>query len=292
MLGTNELLDGAVDLHVHPAPSPFPRRLGVYDAITEAADAGFAAIAVKSHHHSMSTDVLAVTAAVGKLPLTVLSGVCLNNEVGGLNPYAVELMLNQGGRLVWFPTLAARKHLDVSTALHTFPVSSRPLRPQRVVPVLDDSRQLLAAAGEILELIADADAILSCGHLDADEIDVLIEAAQRCGVSRIMVNHPNFVIGADARRCAGWAQRGVFIEHSLCHYVQGSSMRKFSLDTLLDYVSQVGVSQTILSSDLGQVGNPTPVEAFGWLVDQLVAHDVDPATIRRLVSGSAQALIG
>lgn len=291
MSGTTDLLSGAVDLHVHPAPSPFPRRLSLYEAITEAAEAGFAAIAVKSHHHSMSTDVLAVEATVGKLPLSVLSGVCLNNEVGGLNPSAVELMLNQGGRLVWFPTLAARAHLEQRGSLHTFPVSKRPLRPRQVVPVLDESRRLRAEAVEILELIADADAILSCGHLDADEIDVLIDTAQRCGVRRIMVNHPNFVVGADARRCARWAEQGVFIEHSLCHYVEGSTMRKFGLDTLYDYIEQVGVDQTILSSDLGQVGNPTPVEAFRWIVDELLADDVPAATVRRLVSGSASALI-
>jgi len=36
----DRLLDGAVDLHVHPYPSPFPRRMDAAEAAQRAADAG------------------------------------------------------------------------------------------------------------------------------------------------------------------------------------------------------------------------------------------------------------
>jgi hypothetical protein len=289
--GVTELLDGAIDLHVHPSPSPFPRRISILEAAVEAAEVGFSTIAVKSHHHSMITDVLAVEAAVGKLPLEVLSGVCLNNEVGGLNPYAVELALSQEGRIVWFPTLAAQRHLEFGDSLRTFPVSRVPLRAQAPVRVFDDSGRPLDAALEILAMIRDADAVLSCGHLAATEIDQLIRTAQAVGVRRILVNHPNFIVEASPAQCAEWAARGVYVEHSLCHYMDGSALRRWGLDTLLDYAEKVGAEQTILSSDLGQVGNPTPVEGFRWVVTELGAAGVPEATIRQLVGGSARTLI-
>jgi len=40
----DRLLDGAVDLHVHPYPSPFPRRMDAAEAAQRAADAGMRAI--------------------------------------------------------------------------------------------------------------------------------------------------------------------------------------------------------------------------------------------------------
>ena len=58
----DRLLDGAVDLHVHPYPSPFPRRLDAAEAAQRAADAGMRAIVVKSHHHDTSSDVAALRA--------------------------------------------------------------------------------------------------------------------------------------------------------------------------------------------------------------------------------------
>jgi hypothetical protein len=289
MLSTDVLLDGALDLHVHPAPSPFPRRLQLYEAAAAAAAAGFRTIAVKSHHHSMVTDIQAVEAAAGKMPLEVISGVCLNNQVGGLNPYAVELSLLQGGRFVWFPTIAAAKHL--ATTLRTFPTSKFPLRTAVPVPVLDGDGQLRSEVTEILELIRQADGVLACGHLDAAEIDLVIDAAVAVGVRRIVVNHPNFVVDASPDRCAAWAEKGAYIEHSLCHYVDGSTFRKWELDTLLEYVHRVGSGRTILSSDLGQAGNPTPVEAFRWIVPQLDQAGVAEAAIRNLVSTSARTLV-
>jgi hypothetical protein len=78
-----EALRGAVDLHVHPGPSPFPRRIGIVEAAPHAAPKGFRAIVVKSHHHSMVTDVLASRAALEALPVRVFAGIALNNQVGG-----------------------------------------------------------------------------------------------------------------------------------------------------------------------------------------------------------------
>lgn len=38
----DEMLRGAVDLHVHPSPSPFPRRIGIADAAMDAEGRDFA----------------------------------------------------------------------------------------------------------------------------------------------------------------------------------------------------------------------------------------------------------
>jgi hypothetical protein len=268
----------AVDLHVHPSPSPFPRRIGILEAATEAASAGFRTIAVKSHHHSMVTDVLAVEQAVGELPLTVLSGVALNSQVGGLNPSAVELTLTLGGRILWFPTISAVNHLALAATLATFPTSTHKLSEPRPVPVLDGDGRLLNTAVEILVLIR-------------DEIDVLIAGARDIGVRRILVNHPNFVVGATVDRCAEWARQGVYIEHSLSHYDAHSMFRKWDLDVLLEYIRASGVSHTVISSDLGQVNNPTPTEAYRAIVPRLASAGLDLNDIRQLVGGSATALI-
>ncbi|MEO8898144.1 MAG: DUF6282 family protein [Candidatus Dormibacter sp.] len=285
-----ELLVGAVDLHVHPGPSPFPRRIGIFEAAQQARDSGFGAIVVKSHHHSMVSDVLAIQAALGEMPLPVFSGVALNNQVGGLNPYAVELALNQGGRIVWFPTIASAKHICVHNDELKFPRSSSAMRHSTAVSILDDEGNVTAEVRDILQLIRDGDMILAGGHLDADELNVLVTTALDMGLTRIVINHPNFVVGATVERCKEWAARGVFIEHSLCMYDDRSTFHNWPVDTLLEFIAAVGPEQTLLVSDLGQANNPLPVESYERVVRDLLDRGVEKPALRQVLTNGAKLL--
>jgi hypothetical protein len=53
MDAVSRLIHGAVDLHVHPSPSLFPRRIDEVEAARLADDAQMRAILVKSHHLRM-----------------------------------------------------------------------------------------------------------------------------------------------------------------------------------------------------------------------------------------------
>lgn len=285
-----ELMVGAVDLHVHPGPSPFPRRIGIFEAAQQAHAAQFGAIVVKSHHHSMVSDVLAIKAAVGEMPLPVFSGVALNNQVGGLNPYAVELALNQGGRIVWFPTIASAKHICVHNDELKFPRSSAAMRHSTAVSILGDDGKVTADVRDILGLIRDGDMILAGGHLDTDELNVLVSTALDMGLTRIVVNHPNFVVGATVQSCKEWAARGVFIEHSLCMYDDRSTFHNWPVETLMEFIAAVGPEQTLLVSDLGQANNPLPVESYERVVRDLMDRGVEKAALRQVLTNGAKLL--
>ncbi|MGH3383145.1 MAG: DUF6282 family protein [Nocardioidaceae bacterium] len=289
----SKLLVGAVDLHVHPAPSPFPRRLGLLQAAQQAHAAGFRALVVKSHHHSMVTDVLAVSDAVDGLPLPVYSGVALNNQVGGINPSAVELALNLGGRIVWFPTISSRQHIETHEGGGLkFPKTAKPYRPTVPTRVLDDDQVLLPEVHDVLDLIKGADAILSGGHMGVDELDAVIRAAAAQGIERIVVSHPNFVIGAAPELCRQWTEFGVKFEHELCMYDDRSSFYHWDLDVLLEYVKAVGVEHTLIGSDLGQATNPYPVQAYRRAVRGLLDLGVSEDDIRTMVSTNPGRLLG
>lgn len=288
------LLDGAVDLHVHPAPSPFPRRIGIRGVAEQAAAAGFRAILVKSHHHSMLTDIAAADDAVGGLPLPVYGGVALNNYVGGINPHAVDLALQLGGRMVWFPTVSSGQHICVHAADHDlkFPSASLQLRETVRVPVLDDDGALLPQVVDVLELIRDADAIMSTGHLSIAEIDVLVKGAHDVGVRRIVVNHPNFVIQADPETAARWTRYGAVLEHGLCQYDDRSSFFQWGVDTMLEFIRVAGIENTMIGSDLGQKGNPLPVEAYAKVLGLLSDAGLSDAEIRTLVVDNPGRVLG
>lgn len=281
-----ELLVGAVDLHVHPAPSPFPRNIGIRGVADQAHAAGFRAILVKSHHHSMVTDIAAVSDAIGGLPLPVYSGVALNNYVGGINPYAVELSLQMGGRMVWMPTVSSEQHICVHEREEhlKFPSTSIKLRKTTPIAVLDDAANLLPETVEVLQLVKDADAILSTGHMSPLEITAVLRAANKMGLRRLVVNHPNFVIEANPAQAREWVDLGAVVEHGLVQYDDRTTFFQWQVDTMLSFIDAVGIDNTIIGSDLGQKNNPFPIDSYERVLGQLLDAGVSREDVRKLVA--------
>jgi hypothetical protein len=290
------VLEGAVDLHVHPAPSPLPRRIDAREAGELAGEAGFDAIVVKSHHHSTVMDVLALGEDAGGngSGARVYGGIALNSAVGGLNPHAVDLALKMGGRIVWFPTIASPQHIAHHRAHPDlkFPKLAVRLQPEEPVDVFDDDGQLKPEVHQILESIAEADAILASGHMSPASITAVFEAAREKGVRRMLVNHPNFVIEASYDDARHWVGLGALIEHSLCMYDEASSFYHWDLGTLLKWVEAVGAEHSTLGSDLGQMANPLPTESFRKIVTGLLDRGMPERDVRRMVADNPRELLG
>jgi hypothetical protein len=289
------LLEGAVDLHVHPAPSPMPRRMDGAEAARLAGESGFDAIVVKSHHHSTVMDVLALEqAGVNHGSAKLFGGIALNGPVGGINPKAVDLALKMGGKIVWFPTIGSEQHIR-HHAEHPnlkFPKLSIHLEPEEPIEVLNGDGKVLDEVYAILESIKEHDAILASGHMAPHQITAVFEAAREVGVQRMLVNHPNFVIEAsfdDARR---WVQLGAYIEHSLCMYDEESSFYNWDLGTLVEWIEAVGPERSTLGSDLGQMNNPLPTDSFRKIVSRLLERGVSEDTVRTMVARNPSELLG
>lgn len=284
-----ELLKGAIDLHCHSGPSVMPRCLNHVEAIEQGEAAGLRAILFKDHYYSV-TPVVALLEEVRPSPVQLFTGVPLNNTVGGLNPYAVEHGFKLGARLVWMPTFSAANHIRHSHRKRILPTKEAML-PPRALTVVDDRGALLDDVKIILDMIAAKDAVLSAGHLHISEIWPLFEEARARGVRRLLVNHPSFLIDANHADMAELAKMGAYLEHSSCMWagVQGKNYTAAGLKGLID---AGGVDNTIIGSDLGQVGNPTPVEGLRYVIQMLIDLDFDDADIRKMVSSNAAKLIG
>jgi hypothetical protein len=290
-----QVLEGAVDLHVHPAPSPLPRRIDAREAGELAGEAGFEAIVVKSHHHSTVMDVLALGEPGGNgSGARVYGGIALNSAVGGLNPHAVDLALKMCGRIVWFPTIASPQHIAHHKAHPDlkFPKLAVQLQPEEPIDVFDADGQLKPEVHLILESIAEADAILASGHMSPASITAVFEAAREKGVRRMLVNHPNFVIEASYDDARHWVGLGALIEHSLCMYDDDSAFYHWDLETLVKWIEAVGAEHSTLGSDLGQMANPLPTESFRKIVTGLLDRGMPEREVRRMVADNPRQLLG
>jgi hypothetical protein len=290
----DRLLLGAVDLHVHPSPSPFPRRIDILAAARHAAESGFRAIVVKSHHHSTAMDVAALGPnGLDASGVGTFGAIALNTHVGGLNPWAANLTLALGGKVVWFPTISAPNHIE--HAKHTglkFPTLAIPLIEDAPVNIFGDDGDLRPEVHQILRMVAQADAIVASGHMPPEWIIAMFEAAKEAGVGRMIVNHPNFVIEASKEQVEKMADLGAFVEHSLCMYDEASTFHQWDIGVLVDWVRTIGADRTTLGSDLGQENNPLPTESYRKICARLLDAGLTEADVRRLVADNPARLLG
>ena len=290
-----KVLEGAVDLHVHPSPSPMPRRVDTVEAAQLAEELDFEAIVVKSHHHSTVMDVLALERdGINHGSGTrVFGGIALNSTVGGLNPHAVDMALKLGGRIVWFPTIASPQHIAHHRAHPDlkFPKLAVKLQPEQPVDVFGEDGKLKPEVHEIIASIAEADAILASGHMAPASITAVFEAARHAGVRRMLVNHPNFVIEASYDDARHWVGLGAVIEHSLCMYDEESTFHQWDLETLVKWIEAVGADNSTLGSDLGQMSNPLPTDSFRKIVGRLLERGMPERDVRRMVRDNPRRLL-
>ena len=286
------VLSGAIDLHYHSAPSPFPRRLGALEAIRHYTAEGFGGVVMKSHHHSTVMELIALEDALPEgLPIPAFGGIVLNGSVGGLNPRAVELALAMGGKIVWFPTIAGQGHLEwAQRGDHGFPTASVRLRGEAPIPVVRHGR-LVPAAHEILDLIAEADVILATGHILPTEVEMLVAAATQRGISKLLLNHPDFIVELGDDAIDGLVANGAFVEHILIRYDDRSTEAQ-PIERLVDHIARFGADRTVISSDLGQRTSPLPGDSFRRVVGQLMARGVTEDELRLMLRTNPARLLG
>jgi hypothetical protein len=285
------LLIGAIDMHCHSGPSVMPRMIDHIEALQEASAAGMKALLFKDHFYSATPVTALLSSHYGHLDVTMLSGVPLNDTSGGLNPYAVDHGLKLGARLVWMPTFSAANHIRHNRRGHLLP-TSMPMKRPKMLTVIDEDGRIKDEVKEILDQIAEFDAVLSAGHLHISEIWPLFEEAEKRGVRRRLVQHPTYTIGASYADIRELAEGGAFIEHSLCMFIPESRFNYYPSDELRDVIEAGGTERTILGSDLGQIDNPTPVSGFRSVIRLCIDLGFDDAAIRRLVGGNAARLLG
>jgi Family of unknown function (DUF6282) len=287
------ILKNAIDPHVHSGPSIAPRALDHLDLVREMSEAGFAAVVTKDHDYAGVATAALITKQFPELRTKVFSGIALNNVVGGLNPYAVEHTAAMGGKIVWMPTLAAENHLRwEKTSKWVHPASTTKIRPAAPVPVLDAAKNVRDDCKEVLDAIAKNDLVLASGHLHVSETWVVFEEAKRRGVKRLIFTHPEDIVDASLNDVKGIAAMGAKVEHSLCMFLDGSKFKTRTGEDLRRHIDAAGVENTILCSDLGQVGIYSPLEGFRRGVELCMDLGYSDADIHTMVSTNAAAVLG
>ena len=274
------LLEGAIDLHVHVDPSVRPRLGDSRELIIEAGRAGMRGLLLKDHDRATVADAWHAN-RVGN-GVSAAGSVCLNAPAGGLNPAAAEAAIQLGVAAVFLPTdsahndgefwarhLAGRDRAEVVGEGHARRYTSR-------IKVRDEGGSLIRPVTEVIELCAEAGVTVCTGHLSADEVTVVVDECAALG-ARVVVTHAPVFTDADIDHLQRWADAGALLELVAIFCCQIPSLpttiwRSYEGEASL--IDRVGAGSFVLSTDLGQRNNPSPVEGLATFVDGLLAEGI------------------
>ncbi len=283
------VLDGLVDMHVHSGPSPFPRRFDHVEAAEDGARIGMRAMVAKSHHHNTQMDLLAMKGRFAGVAAKAYGGIALNSTVGGLNAHAVRMCLRMGGKVVWFPTISSGRHIDCHPEGGAFPTTTVPLTLERI-DIVDEEGVLKPAAGEILDEIKEQEAVVNGGHMYPSSIRQLFAAARERGITRMVVSHPDYVIGAEPDLCRELIDLGAYVEHEVGMY-DPEGTQKWDPKKLMTWIERLGPEHIVLASDFGQAANPKPVDAWLRVGTALLDLGLPEKDLRRMVRDNPTYLL-
>lgn len=291
---SKSILKGFVDMHVHAGPSVAARRVDAADMLVMAEEAGYRAFLVKDHYFPTMMGTRMVTEHLSKTGCLIFGGIALNNSVGLFNLNAVDAAYGMGAKTVYFPTVSAQNHIDGHSGGHKFVGSGSMSVEDRGVVYADAAGNLDPNAMEVLKYIAGhPDLILCTGHGTAREVDTVVTKATELGVSKIVVNHPHFLINATYEQMKKWSEMGAYIELNAAVF---SSIAKSGTcpdemaGKILEYVP---VEKIVLDSDLGQKMNVPPVEGmFQFICLLMEKFGVTEEQINRMGKKTPAMLLG
>jgi len=317
---SEELLRGAIDIHVHAGPHIFssPRRVDPFQAAIQARDAGMRAIVYMDVFEMSNGTAWLVNRAVPDF--RTYGGIILNTVYGGMNPRAVKTALSYGdgakyvsfgAHSTYYQAAREGRLVDgVFTPLsEIYPEFRRELETCISIPEGPPSPEL----DEILRLIASHPHVyMITGHVDVPEAMRLVDYAEEYGIERVVVSSA-VVKEAGLDQLRYMADKGAYIEYTLAAYTHTTSIPKTHYYVEREYASidegmsrevsggvkkaeeqmeRIGAESCIICTDFGVYTLPTPVEGLREFIACLMDMGLPDGDISRLVKTNPEKLLG
>jgi hypothetical protein len=271
-------LEGVIDFHCHSSPDVNKRSVNSFEVVQNAKAAGMRAVVLKNHY--VSTAALAQLAMEEVGGIEVYGGIVLNRSNGGINPEAVRRMVEvegHRGKVVWLPTFDAENQVK-------FDHTHRPF-----VAVVRDGQPVPAMA-EIFQLVAANDLIFATGHSAPAESLILLEAARKAGVKRLLVTH---VLSASTRATIEQMKRMADLGATLeVVWLAHLGSKPLPVSVCAQAIQAVGAEHFLMSSDLGQPGNPIHTQGLRDFITALKAEGISDREIDLITRKNPARLLG
>ena len=289
----SELLRGAIDMHMHVYPefdSGHPLRYANLEHMRICRDAGMRGVVLKSHVFPTTLAADMINEAVPGF--TAFGSFTMNTYTGGFDPFAVEIALNTGAKVVWLPTMTSRNDASRGNVrADIIPILSH-FKMENAMYLLDDEGNLRQEIREVIALCKDYDACLQTGHVSAPERMAVAVEAHNQGLKKIVFSHPDSASTKGTyEEIMEMARLGCTIE-----LVVNGMMPNYQRITTAAYakwIKDVGCEQIIIDTDYFPTFDYLPAlpEMLRLLYGCLLTKGVTKEEIRQIASVNPAKLL-
>ncbi len=318
---STELLEGAIDIHVHAGPHlpSSPRRVDPFEAACQARDAGMRAIVYMDVFQMSTGTAWMVNRMVPDFQ--VFGGLILNTVYGGLNPRAVKTSLYYGSGAKYLEFGTHSTYYQASREGRTVDGVFKPLAElyprfreeelSRAIRIPVDSPPG-PELDEVLSLVAErAEMYLSTGHVSNEEAFRIVQLAKDYGIRKVLVSSA-VTKNLSVEEQKSIAAQGAVIEHTLAAFTHTTPIPKTHYYVEKEYVSidegmaegpgsgirnvaeqirAVGAEHFIIATDLGVYTLPPPVEGMREYIACLLDLGITVDEIRTMTATNPAALL-
>lgn len=284
--GVDPDLNGIIESHVHADPDVRARCIDQVTLTRQCKQNGYRAILYKCHDFTTADNAYILRATIPGIE--VFGGIVLNKNNGDkVNVQAAKLATQITGgycRCIWMPTYQ----------------SAFDMKEKGGVPVLDASGKVLPEVVQVMELCGKEDIIFATGHSSPAESVAMVKKAKEVGLKKTVVTHctqePWFLSLDQAKECLA---AGAYLEHSVLPYYKGANAvlahyKTSRQTTMKDFASYIALApkQQFINTDLGQAGNPTPIDGMRAFIRGLRKEGVSDANLDLLTRKVPAYLLG
>lgn len=282
-----ELLNGVSDIHIHAMPDSSERLSDEYSIAVAAFKAGYKSVMFKSNDFSCHDRAYIINKA---LPgFNVFGSLCMNSVHGNqVNVSAAEKAVKTSGglcRCIWMPTSDAAYPKKVMGS------------KEHGIPVLDDSGHVLPEVVKVMEICAGANIMFATGHSSPEESIVMAQKAKEIGLEKFVVTHANSMMWKmthdQIRECI---DLGAYIEYCYlpCLWGEGTGLSGFPRMDSEEFSGFIRLTpqRSFITTDLGQVGMPHPLDGMRSCISQLISMGVSERDINLMVRTNPAFLVG
>lgn len=284
---TDDLLQGVSDIHLHAAPDSKARLGNELEFARAAHKVGYKSMLFKSNDFSCHDRAYLIRQ---ELPdFEVFGSLCMNRIHGDkVNVFAAEKAVVTTANLcrcIWMPTQDA---VYQNIRYHG---------KKEGVPVVDDNGRVLSEVVRVMEICEEANIIFATGHSSPEESIVLARKAREVGVKKCVVTHANSGIWEmthdQIKRCI---DLGAWVEYSYITNLWGPGtglpdFERMSNREFADF-ARIAPERSIITTDLGQVGMPHPVDGMRCCILALLENGLSQQQVDFMVRTNPTQLVG
>ena len=279
----DEILVGAFDMHAHAYPEfslEFPCRYTPKEHVAMMVEAGMGGVILKSH-------VWPCISLVEQLKIdfpgfNVISSITLNEGVGGMEPYVVEMAAKQGAKMAWLPTWSAHNDLErggISKQIAKYVPTFQKYIDGGGLRLLDESGKAIEKVRNVLEIARDYDMVVSTGHISPIEALGVAEAAKDIGFKKLILCHPDSnSVKANLEQIKTFAEMGFYVE--LCALGLTPMHYRVTPAELGDVVRTVGAEHCVMSTDYFFAFDSASPELLRSLINVLLNVGITEGELR------------